>query len=81
MSSYHLVREIPLDREYDLVVAGAGPAGCAAAISAARLGAEVLLLEATGCLGGMATSGLVTAFDPMANGERMIVGGFMRELV
>lgn len=81
MSSYRLVREIPVDREYDLVVAGAGPAGCAAAICAARLGADVLLVEATGCLGGMATSGLVTAFDPMANGERMIVGGFMRELV
>ncbi|MFC1718771.1 FAD-dependent oxidoreductase [Candidatus Poribacteria bacterium] len=29
----------------------------------------------------MATSGLVTAFDPMADGERMLVGGFMREVV
>jgi hypothetical protein len=41
----------------------------------------VLLIEATGCLGGMGTSGLVTAFDPMANGERMLVGGLMREIV
>ena len=81
MPSFRLVREMSVEREYDLVVAGAGPAGCAAAICAARLGADVLLLEATGCLGGMATSGLVTAFDPMANGERMIVGGFMGELV
>jgi hypothetical protein len=32
-------------------------------------------------MGGMGTSGLVTAFDPMANGEQMMVGGFMRELV
>lgn len=81
MPSYRLVRDIPVDEDYDLVVAGAGPAGCAAAICAARLGAKVLLVEATGCLGGMATSGLVAAFDPMANGERMIVGGFMREVV
>jgi menaquinone-9 beta-reductase len=30
---------------YDLIVVGAGPAGCAAAITARRAGAEVLLLE------------------------------------
>ncbi|HET6934469.1 MAG TPA: FAD-dependent oxidoreductase, partial [Candidatus Angelobacter sp.] len=30
---------------YDLIVAGAGPAGCACAITAARAGARVLLLE------------------------------------
>ncbi len=32
-------------------------------------------------MGGMGTSGLVTAFDPMANGERCLVGGFMLEVV
>jgi hypothetical protein len=78
---YRLVREIPVETGYDLVVAGGGPAGTAVAVCAARLGAKVLLLEATGCLGGMGTSGLVTAFDPMANGERMLVGGLMREIV
>jgi hypothetical protein len=81
MDTFRLVRAVPAEDEYDLIVAGGGPAGSAAAICAARLGARVLLLEATGCLGGMGTSGLVTAFDPMANGERMLVGGFMRELV
>lgn len=80
-ASYRLVREVPVEEGYDLVVAGGGPAGTAAAVSAARLGAKVLLAEATGCIGGMGTSGLVTAFDPMANGERMLVGGFMREVV
>jgi hypothetical protein len=79
--TYKLVREIPVEREYDLFVAGGGPAGCAAAICAARLGADVLLAEQTGCLGGMATSGLVTAFDGMADGEKPLVGGFMREVV
>ena len=81
MSNYQLTRTMPTDSPYDIVVAGGGPAGCAAAICAARLGARVLLAEATGCLGGMGTSGLVTAFDPMADGERMLVGGYMRELV
>lgn len=78
---YQLQRKVEIEEGYDLVVAGGGPAGAAAAICAARLGAKVLLVEATGCMGGMGTSGLVTAFDPMANGERMLVGGFMREVV
>ena len=81
METYRLDRDVLMEEGYDLVVAGGGPAGSAAAICAARLGARVLLVEATGCLGGMATSGLVTAFDPMADGEKMIVGGFMREVV
>ena len=81
MQTFEFKRTIPREAGYDLVVAGGGPAGAAAAICAARLGARVLLAEATGCLGGMGTSGLVTAFDPMADGQRMLVGGFMREVV
>ncbi|MFZ2639405.1 MAG: FAD-dependent oxidoreductase [Verrucomicrobiia bacterium] len=79
--TYRLSREIPVEEGFDLVVAGGGPAGTAAAVCAARLGAKVALIEAVGCLGGMGTSGLVTAFNPMANGERMLVGGLMREIV
>jgi hypothetical protein len=70
-----------MEPPYDVVIAGGGPAGAAAAVSAARLGARTLLIEATGCLGGMGTSGLVTAFDPMANGVVGLVGGFQREVV
>lgn len=81
MKTYCLKREIPLEEGFDLVVAGGGPGGALAAIAAGRMGARVLLLEATGCLGGMGTSGLVCAFDPMADGEKMLVGGLMRELV
>ncbi len=79
--TFRLVRDIPVEREYDLVVAGGGPAGAAAAICAARLGAKVLLAEATGCMGGMGTSGLVTAFDPMSDGQRTLAMGFMNEVV
>lgn len=79
--TFTLTRQIPVEAGYDLVVAGGGPAGTAAAVCASRLGAKVLLVEASGCLGGMGTSGLVTAFDPMADGKRMLVGGFMREVV
>ena len=79
--AYTLTREIPVDSGYAMVVCGGGPAGTAAAVSAARLGAKVLLVEATGCLGGMGTSALVNAFDPMGDGEKMLVGGLMREIV
>jgi len=81
MKNHTLQREIPIDDGHDILVAGGGPAGCAAAICGARLGARVLLVEATGCLGGMGTSGLVTAFDPMADGEKGLVRGLMREIV
>ena len=45
--------------EHDVVVCGGGPAGCAAAIAAARNGARTLLVEKEGCLGGATVSQLV----------------------
>jgi FAD dependent oxidoreductase len=80
-SSYEFRRSLPVESGYDLVVAGGGPAGTAAAVCAARQGLKVLLAEATGCLGGMGTSGLVASFGPVSDGERMLVGGFMKELL
>lgn len=53
-------RELPLVRDADVIVCGAGPAGVSAAIAAARTGARVRLFEANGCLGGVWTSGLLT---------------------
>ena len=79
-AKYKLVREIPVEEGYDLVVAGGGPAGAAAAISAARLGAKVLLAEATGCLGGMGTSGLVSRFAYTGDGVRMLSCGILKEI-
>ena len=43
----------PYPNEYDVIVAGGGPAGIAAAVSAARLGAKTALIERYGILGGM----------------------------
>lgn len=47
---------------YDVVVLGAGSAGIAAAITAAREGAKTLLMERHGSAGGMATAALVHSF-------------------
>ena len=52
-------RTIPVLAEYDVVVCGGGPAGCAAAIAAAQHGAKTLLVEKDGYLGGAAVSQLV----------------------
>ena len=52
-------REIPVVAEADVVVLGGGPAGVAAAVSAARLGVKVVLLERYTFLGGLWTGGLV----------------------
>ena len=49
-------REIPLLRTCDVLVVGGGPAGIGAAVSAARQGAQVLLLEKRGFLGGNITA-------------------------
>jgi len=53
-------RKIPLDAEADVIVCGAGPAGVAAAIAAARKGAQTILLEVHGCLGGVWTAGALS---------------------
>ncbi len=54
---------------YDVIVAGGGVAGIAAALSARRAGAaRVLILERQYLLGGLATCGLVTIYLPLCDG-------------
>lgn len=69
-------RAVPLVEEPDIVICGAGPAGIAAALAAARGGARTRLLEAQGCLGGIWTAGLLSWI--LDHGNK---GGIMAELL
>jgi len=53
-------RKLSVVDDVDVIVCGGGPAGIAAAISAARTGAKVRLFEVHGCLGGVWTAGFLT---------------------
>jgi len=58
--------------KHDIVVCGGGPAGVMAAIAAARNGADTLLIEYQGCLGGIASSGLLSIWGPFDDGSRLL---------
>jgi hypothetical protein len=55
---YEQSKQIPVKFEADVVVAGGGPAGIAAALGAARSGAKTILVERGACLGGIMTTGV-----------------------
>ena len=82
-STLTYTKEVSIIDHYDVAVLGGGPSGVCAAIEAARNGSKVILIEACGMLGGMATTALVGPF--MTNydgeGERPVVGGLYREIV
>ena len=73
-------RQVPVRWEADVVVCGGGPAGTAAAAAAGRNGASVILLERYGCLGGLATGGLVLALPRFTDLGRPIIGGLGCEI-
>ena len=69
------------ERTFDIVIAGGGVSGCAAALAAARNGASVLLLEQNGYLGGTLTGCGVGPMMTFHAGQKQIITGIMQELV
>lgn len=73
-------KEIEVFDRCDVLVVGAGPAGTAAAVSAARNGAgKVVLLERYGHLGGMATGGQVLFIPHLSEGKQQMIAGIQQE--
>ena len=74
-------RDVPVYRDCDVLVVGGGPSGTAAAAAAARVGADVVLLERYNHLGGLSTGGLVIWIDRMSDWQgQLVIRGFAKEL-
>jgi hypothetical protein len=72
---------VPAATPADLVGAGGGPAGIAAAVAGARNGLKVVLLERYPYLGGLASGGMVLVLDDMCNGPEVSVRGLCAEMI
>jgi hypothetical protein len=78
--------DCPVRGEFDCVVCGGGLSGFTAAVTAARAGLSVAIVEQSGCFGGVATSGCVNhllggrKYDGTTGRVRRTVGGFFDEL-
>lgn len=64
-----------------VLVVGGGPAGFAAALASARNGADTVLLERYGTLGGMATLGMVSPMYGFWSGDTQVVRGIAQEVL
>ncbi|SEB63701.1 FAD dependent oxidoreductase [Paramicrobacterium humi] len=71
----------PIATRSDVLVVGGGPAGVAAAVTAARSGVSVTLLERYASLGGLASGGMVLVLDDMINGQEITVTGIVSEYI
>ena len=74
--------ETPVREETDVLVVGGGIAGVAAALAARRAGARVLLMEKQALLGGLATNGLISWYEPLCDGQgHQLIYGLAEELL
>lgn len=75
-------RDVPVYHQCDVLVVGGGPSGTAAALAAARTGADVVLLERYNHLGGLSTGGVVIWIDRMTDWDgKLIIRGFAEEVL
>lgn len=80
MQSIEFKQTVPVKKRVDVCIAGGGPAGIAAAVTAARMGVSVFLAEKQQCFGGAASLSGVPAFMRFSDGENFLAGGVGREV-
>ena len=81
MKKYNLVAEdVPVIAETEVLVVGSGTAGIAAAVSAARCGAKVMIVERYGCLGGALTVSNVSSYSFSVNQFPETLSGIAKEI-
>lgn len=73
-------QKLPVLAHADVVVAGAGASGVAAAIQAARLGRSVVLLDRNSCAGGILSAGLLPSVIHMGDGRNLLASGLCQEM-
>lgn len=82
MTVHEDARETVVRGTYDVVIAGGGIAGVAAAVSAARRSLSACLVEKQCAFGGLATLGNVAVFLPLCDGRgNQVIGGIAEELL
>ena len=75
-------RQIVACGNFDVIVVGGGIAGVSAAVASARKDMKVLLIEKGVNLGGLATSGLISWYEPLCDGNgTQVIGGIAEELI
>ena len=75
-------QRLPVSDRCDVLVVGGGSAGLAAAIAARRQGADVVLVERYGYLGGLASGGLIVLLLTLDDGAgRQVIAGLCQELI
>jgi len=73
-------KELAVRYRADVIVAGGGPAGVAAAVRAARLGKRVLIVEQSGTFGGSSTLAGVPELMNFDDGAHFLCTGIGREI-
>jgi hypothetical protein len=75
-------QRVPVVASCDVLVVGGGAAGMSAAIAAARQGADAVLVERYGYLGGLASGGLIVLLLTLDDGDgHQVIAGQCQELV
>lgn len=73
-------KSVPVLKEAEIVVAGGGPSGIAAAVAAARQGRKVILIEQSGSLGGASVLAMVAELMNFDDGKNFLSNGIGREI-